>query len=115
MTRSVINLELGSDNNDKVAFLLPKEAHVDRVELTAATRADYTVPSGTRKVIFFYAVDDDVFVRVYTDSNLATASGNVTTGEAAYINPSGLADVEPADIIQFISATAGAVHIACFG
>lgn len=115
MARSVRNLELGSDVNEKVAFLLPKEAHVDRVVLSAATAAEYTVPAGTRKVILFYAVDDDVFVRVETDSNLSTPSSAVSDGEAPYINPSGLTGIESGDVIQFISATAGAVHIACFG
>lgn len=115
MARSVSNLKIGVDSKNRDAFLLPKGPYVDRVELVAATVKSYTIPSGCRRVVFFYAVNDYVYVRVKTDTNLATASGDVSDGEAAMINPIGLAYLEAGDIIQFISATAGAVHILCGG
>lgn len=115
MTRTVDNLELGEDNNGEVTYLLPKEPRVDRVELTAETRSTYTVPSGTRSVIFQYVGSDDVYVRVYTDANLSMPSAAVSTGEAPMVNPQGLSGLESADVIEFISASNMAVHIVAVG
>lgn len=115
MTRSVTNLEIYRDSKAHDAGLLPKEPYIDRVELVAETRSDYTIPTGTRRVIFQYAVQDDVYVRVYTDSNLTMPSGAVSTGEAPFVNPVGLGGLESGDVIQLISASAGAVHIICAG
>ena len=115
MTRSVTIFNLGQDGESEVAYLLPKEPRVDRVELTAETRATYSIPSGTRMVVFQYVVSDDVYVRVYTDSNLAMPSAAVATGEAPMVNPNGLAGLEAGDIIEFISASSGAVHIVAGG
>lgn len=116
MARSVQIFRLGQDVESEVAYLLPKEPHIDRVVLAKATRADYNIPSGTRQVIFQYAgCTADVFVRVKTDSDLTTPSGAVSDGEAPFVNPTGLSGLEAGDLIQFISASSGAVHIICVG
>jgi hypothetical protein len=115
MSRSVSILHLGQDGDSEVAFLLPKAPYIDRMELTAETRADYNIPSGTRSVVLQYDAADPVFVRVYTDSNLTMPSGDVADGEAPFINPTGLSALESGDMIQFISAGPGAVHIVCVG
>lgn len=115
MSRTIQNFRLGQDNESEVAYQLPKEPYVDRLELTAETRADYDIPSGTRSVILQYDAADPVFVRVYTDANLTMPSGDVADGEAPMISPPGLTALEAGDQIQFISAGPGAVHIICLG
>lgn len=115
MTRSVAVFRLGQDFESEVAYLLPKEPRIDRVELTAETRSGYSIPSGTRSVILQYDAADPVFVRVYTDTNLSMPSGAVSDGEAPFINPPGLSGLESGDRIDFISAGPGAVHIVCVG
>lgn len=115
MARSVVNLEIFRDSKAHDAMLLPKEPYIDRIELAAETRSDYTIPAGTRRVILQYACPDDVYVRVYTAADLTMPAGAVSTGEAPFINPHGLGGLEASDKIQFISASAGAVHIICAG
>lgn len=116
MTRTVNEYRtLQRDEQGNPAYLLPAKPKIDRIELAAATRKDYTVTVGTKSVVLVYAgCTEPVFARVYTAANLAAPSGDVTDGEAPMIDPPGIWGLATGDVIQFISAATGAVHIYCF-
>lgn len=115
--RTVSALSLGSDAQGNEAFLLPHNAYVCRLELVAATRKDFTIPAGVKRVIFAYEADEPVYVRclVAGDSDLGTPSGDVTDGTAPFLDPTGFSGVEAVQEIQFICAAAAVVHIVCSG
>lgn len=116
-TRTVQDLSLGSDKQGNDAFLLPADAYICRLELSAATRKDFTVPAGTKRVIFAYEADEPVYVRcLYPgDSDLTAPSGDATDGTAPFLDPTGLIGVEEVQEIQFICAAAAVVHVVCAG
>jgi hypothetical protein len=117
ITRSVSSLSLGSDAYGKDAFLLPAAPYICRLEIAAATRQDFTVPAGTKRVIFQYDATSSVYVflKKAGDDNLTTPSGDVTDGTAPFLNPVGLVDVDQGATLQFISASAAVVHVICAG
>ena len=104
---------LGKDINGSVTYELPLTplSQKYRVNLTASTHEDLTIPIGMTRAFFSYSNGVDVHVDFGGEASVPSGSFEQTSAE---LNPGQRYGLVPGEEISFISDTTAYVYVTFF-